>query len=220
MAGLQISGDQAQAFARAKPGAALNLSASEIAAFNALASGDQNAVQQKLAGDAPRALPRVPRRRPRRHRALRPRREDGRRRRRPAQATEHAKVLEKYLPAFHAMLLGYPKAPAPNASERFFWATYDVSGTPTYVLVHIVTVAEGAFRGFAQRQYYVSTGYNGEQAVGGFLPCRAGIVAYAAHAFTDQVAGFGGAMKRNIGRRVMAEKLRAMFDEDRKRLEK
>ena len=96
-----------------------------------------------------------------------------------------------------------------------------MSGTPTYVLVHIVTVAEGAFRGFAQRQYYVSTGYNGEQAMAGFLPVEGGtIVAYAAHAFTDQVAGFGGAMKRNIGRRVMAEKLRAMFDEDRERLEK
>jgi hypothetical protein len=136
-------------------------------------------------------------------------------------ATEDAKVLKKHLPAFHAMLLAYPKVTAPNANERFFWAIYDVSGTPTYVLVHVVTVAEGAFRGFAQRQYYVSTGYNAEQAVGGFLPTQGGtIVAYAAHAFTDQVAGMGGSVKRGIGRRVMAEKLRAMFDEDRKRVAK
>ena len=32
-------------------------------------------------------------------------------------ATEHAKVLKKYMPAFHAMLLGYPQAPAPNAAS-------------------------------------------------------------------------------------------------------
>jgi hypothetical protein len=221
MAGLKVSSAEAQSFVKAKPGAALNLSASEITALNALPSSDQNVVQAKL-NEILLA----------RYRAYRagglagiaPYDRGGKTADVAAElrkATEAAKVLKKYMPTFHAMVLGYPKATVPNASERFFWATYDVSGTPTYVLVHVVTVAEGDVRGFVQRQYYVSTGYNGEQALGGFLPVQGGtIVVYAAHAFTDQVAGMGGSVKRGIGRRVMAEKLRAMFDEDRKRLEK
>jgi hypothetical protein len=40
-------------------------------------------------------------------------------------------------------------------------------------------------------------------------------VLYASHAFTDQVAGFGGSMKRSIGRRIMADKLQKMFQAGR-----
>jgi hypothetical protein len=221
LAGLQISSAEAQALGRAKAGSAFNLATSEIAALNAVASGDRDAVQRKL-HDILLA----------RYRAYRA---GGLAGIAPydrggsstdvadelRKATEAAKVLRKHMPAFHAMLLGYPKATAPNTSERFSWALYDVNGTPTYVLTHIVTAAEGPVRGFAQRQFYVSTAYNVEQALGGFLPVQGGtIVVYAAHAFTDQVAGLGGAMKRGIGRRVMAEKLRAMFEADRKLLEK
>ena len=51
----------------------------------------------------------------------------------------------------------------------------------------------------------------------GFLPVGGGtVVAYAAHAFTDQVAGFGGSMKRSIGRRVMADQMKKMFEAGRK----
>ena len=70
-----------------------------------------------------------------------------------------------------------------------------------------------------QRQYYVSTGYNAEQAVAGFLPAQGGtVVGYAAHAFTDQVAGFGGSMKRSIGRRVMADQMKKLFEAGRKQV--
>jgi hypothetical protein len=40
------------------------------------------------------------------------------------------------------------------------------------------------------------------------------------HAFTDQVAGSGGAMKRNIGSRVMADQMREIFEKGRKRIER
>jgi hypothetical protein len=42
------------------------------------------------------------------------------------------------------------------------------------------------------------------------------IVLYAGHAFTDQVTGFGGSMKRGIGRRVMADQMKKLFDAGRK----
>lgn len=222
LAALRISGDEAQALRRAKGGTALNLGTAEIAAFNALGSGDQQAVQRKFQ-EVLLA----------RHRAYRasglagivPYDRGGGSTTDVAgelrKASEGAKGLRKYMPAFHAVLLGYPKAKVPGMSESFHWATYDVSGTPTHVLTHILAAAEGAARTVVQRQYYVSTGYNSEQAVAGFLPVQGGtVVIYAGHAFTDQVAGFGGSMKVGIGRRVMAEKLTKMFEAGRKQADR
>jgi hypothetical protein len=40
------------------------------------------------------------------------------------------------------------------------------------------------------------------------------------HAFTDQVAGSGSAMKRSIGSRVMATQMREIFDKGRSRIER
>jgi len=221
MSGLTLSEAQAQAFAKAKRGSALNLATSEISAFNAVAGGDRAAVQRTLQEVLLG-----------RYRAYR---DGGLTSIMPydrggsttdvagdlRKATESFTVMKKYLPAFYAMLLDYPKAREPQARERFFWAIYDVNGTPTYVLTHVMTVNDGANRVFTTRQYYVSQGYNTEQALGGFLPVQGGtIVIYGAHAFTDQVAGMGGSLKRGIGRRVMAEKLREMFEANRKRIER
>jgi hypothetical protein len=77
----------------------------------------------------------------------------------------------------------------------------------------MLAAADGAARGIIPRQYYVSTGYNAQQAVAGFLPVQEGtLVVYSGHAFTDQVTGFGGSMKRGIGRRMMADKMKQVFE--------
>jgi hypothetical protein len=97
--------------------------------------------------------------------------------------------------------------------EDLFWVKYAIQGKPTYVLAHVFSASDGPARAVVQRQYYVSTGYNAEEAVAGFLPVQGGtVVVYVAHAFTDQVAGFGGSMKRSIGRRVMADQMKKMFE--------
>jgi hypothetical protein len=131
-------------------------------------------------------------------------------------ATQAAQGLEKYLPKFQAALLDYPKGMEPDMQENFVWMRSIIHGQPTYVLQHTLAVADGAARAVAQRQYYVSAGYNGEQAVAGFVPIRGGtLVVYSSHAFTEQVAGFGGSMKRSIGSRVMADQLQKMFEAGR-----
>jgi hypothetical protein len=127
-------------------------------------------------------------------------------------ASQAMPLLQKYMPAFHKVLLDYPKATVPNMQEDFRWVYYDIQGTPTYVLVHMLSAPDGSGRAVVQRQYYVSTGYNVQQAVAAFLPIQGGtLVAYSGHAFTDQVTGFGGSMKRGIGRHMMTEKLEALF---------
>ena len=59
-----------------------------------------------------------------------------------------------------------------------------------------------------ERQFYVSTGYNAEQAVAAFLPADAGtVVVYANRTSTDQIAGLGARAKRSIGSKVLASQL-------------
>ena len=214
LAGLKISSDEAKTLAGAKAGAALNLSAAEIAAFNSVPRGNQQAVQ--------RALQQMLLRRYQAYRAsglagIGPYGRGGGSDTNLAsdlrKATEAAQGLGKYLPKFHALLIAYPKGLDAATQENFFWLRSQIHGELTYVLQHTLVVADGAARAVSQRQYYVSMGYNGEQAIAGFLPVPGGtLVVYSGHAFTDQVAGFGGSMKRGIGSRVMADQLKKMFE--------
>lgn len=218
---LDISNQAAQTLIGAKPGEALNLSASEISGFAILRGDTTHSVQQQL------------------HRMLLARYQAYRASglggiapydrggsatdlasdlRQAGQSTRH---LANYAPRVHAVLLDYPTATVPGMRENFYWLKYNIQGKETYVLAHVLAASEGAARVVVQRQYYASTGYNGEQAVAGFLPVQEGtVVVYAAHAFTDQVAGFGGSMKRSIGHRVMADQMKKIFEEERARVSK
>jgi hypothetical protein len=89
-------------------------------------------------------------------------------------------------------------------------------GEDTVALEHVfqVTLDDGAV--LVQRQYYVSQGYNAEQAIVAFLPVDQGtLVIYVNHTSTDQVAGFGGGTKRAIGRTLMAGQLKRVFETTR-----
>lgn len=220
-AGLKITGDEAKALANAKPGDTLNLSAAEIAAFKAVPGGSPDAIQQQL---HKMLLARYQAYRASGLAGIAPYDRGGGRTTDLAadlrKASEATRRLKQYLPAFQAVLLGYPEATAPEMRESFFWMKSIIQGKPTYVLAHIMVAPSGAARAVARREYYASTGYNGEQSVAGFLPVQGGtVVVYTSHAFTDQVTGFGGSMKRGIGSRVMAGKMKEIFEADRKKVE-
>jgi hypothetical protein len=80
---------------------------------------------------------------------------------------------------------------------------------------------DGTARVLARRQYYVSTGYNAEQSVAGFLPVQGGTVAITtSHAFSDQVTGMGGSVKRSIGSKITASKMKDIYEAARERSQK
>lgn len=222
LAGLKISDDVAQRLYRAQAGQAVNLATGEIAAFNALSSAALATVRAQLQ----RMLLA-------RYQAYRASGLDGI----PSydrgsgattdlasdlrKASQSTRLFERYMPAFHAVIMGYPQATVAGMQQDFRWVSYNIEGKSTYVLVHMLSAADGAARAIVQRHYYVSTGYNGQQAVAGFLPVQGGtLVVYAGHVFTDQVAGFGGAVKRGIGRRILADKMRQIFEAGRTKLAK
>jgi hypothetical protein len=213
---LQISDDVARALANARPGAALNLSTAEIAAFNALRGASTDAVQHQL---RQMLLERYRAYRAAGLTGIAPYDRGGR----TTDVSEYLRTasdaaaeLKKYLPELQQQLIAYPQPIVTALEQRFRWLQYDIDGATTFVLMHEMGVAAGAARALVQRQYYVSTGYNAEQAIAGLLPVEAGtIVIYTNHTFTDQIGGFGDAVKRGIGRRVMSSKLKQIFDATR-----
>jgi hypothetical protein len=209
---------RAQAYASAQPGGDLNLSTDEIAAFQKLGSGaTPSAVEpqvrsalltrlqayrtQGLAGIAPYAHA------------------DGKSRS-PAEelrtATQASKKLQQYAPAAYQLLLSYPNGKPPGTEEIFRWSHFDAHGVPTVALTQVLLVPDGEAWIVAQRQFYVSTGYNAEQAVAAFLPSQAGtVVVYANRTSTDQITGFGAGTKRSLGSKVLASQLEGMFERAR-----
>jgi hypothetical protein len=215
LASLKLTPAQLQAYSNAKAGEDLNLSSEEIAALNG-AGKDAAAIQAKvrelllaryrayrakgLAGMSPYA------------------REGGKTDPAADLAADNATVRKSGLlpAAFYDLLENYPQGTPADLVETLYWAQFKAHGEDTIALVHTM---QGTFAGTligVQRHYYVSTGYNVEQAITGFLPVEGGtLVVYTNHTSTDQVAGFGGGAKRSIGRKVMADELRKLFEKGR-----
>ena len=219
---LSITSAEARTLTSAQPGDGLNLSASEIGAFRALARAPVQAVQEQLRRTL---LARYRAYRSSGLAGIAPYDRGSGRSSDPADDLRKASLatprLRRYMPAFQTVLLDDPRATLPEMQQSFFWLKSLVDGKTTYILTHVLVAPSGAARAVARREYYVSAGYNAEQSVAGFLPVQGGaVVVVASHAFTDQVTGIGGSMKRGIGSRVMAGKMREIYDVGRDRAQK
>jgi len=218
---LQPGGDkETKRYLNAEPGETLNLSAAEIAGFEALKSAGgagqpqveealrkmlltryQAYRSQGLAGIAPYARGKDKESQPA---------DDLRR------ATEAAKGVKKYVPAFYDLLMQYPQDLPAGVTEEFFCIRYAMSGRPNFALRHrMVMMVEGAFVA-ADRDFYVSSDYNDTQAIAALLPVENGtVVAYLNRTTTDQLGGFGAAAKQSIGRGMMAKQISEIFEKAR-----
>lgn len=211
---------EAKRYLTARPGETLNLSADEIRSFNALASASGSAVanveaqlaRQLLAryegylalgldGMASYARTNGP--------------ED------PATELHDAidaasPLLWKYAPTMRRLLLSYPRDKPPGLKENFYWLRYELDGRPNYTLRHRLALPVGDNFVVADREFYVSHGYNTSQAIAALLPVPEGtMVFYRSRVSTDQVAGFGSSLKKGIGRGVMAKQMLAIFERSR-----
>jgi hypothetical protein len=201
---------RAQAYVNASPGGDLNLSAPEIATFNALQPAPPAvtpAVQQQLlarmqayqtqglGGIAPYA------------------RSSGTRS--PAEEirtmVKASQALQRYVPATYQMLLSYPQGKPAGMEETFRWSQINAHDVPTYTLTHALFVPEGNSYVVVQRMYYVSAGFNCEQAIAALVPVQGGtVMVYSNRTSTDQVTGWGGSAKRSIGSKLLESQLEAL----------
>lgn len=215
LAGLKLTPAQQKAYAEAQPGDALNLSSEEVAALHAAgkdAAAIENEVRELLLA---------------RYRAYRARGVAGiapyaRKGAKGDPAADLAAVdatarKNGLLPsAFYDLLDHYPEGVPADATDALSWSQFTAHGADTIALVHSLHATFDGILIAVQRHYYVSTGYNIEQAITGFLPAEGGtLVIYTNHTSTDQVAGFGGGTKRSIGRKFMGDELEKLFERAR-----
>ena len=210
---------EAKRYLTAGPGDALNLSADELRAFNALASAGGDPKPQ-VEGQLKRLLLA-------RYQAYLARGLDGmapyERRSGPCEpsaelrrASEAARLLKLNAPALQQLLLSYPEGKPAGLEEHFYWLRYNLDGRPNYTLRHRLAMPVGEVFTVADREFYVSHGYNTSQAFAGLIPVPEGtLVVYRSRVATEQVAGFGSAVKKGIGRSVMAKQLTAIFERSR-----
>lgn len=212
--GFELGADEVKTYAGTGAGDRLNLSAQEIAALAAAPSGDSSALE-KLVQEQLLA----------RHGAYRQKglagiapydRGDGDTRSAGDElrtATRALEGFEKYVPEFQKVMLEYPKAKPAGFKERYDWRKIDAHGDPTLALTHYMWMPSGGGFAAAQRQFYVSRGFNAEQAVAALLPVKSGTaVVYVNRTSTDQVAGFGGGTKRSLGSKLLASQLETLFE--------
>jgi len=204
---------EAQRYLDAAPGQTLNLSTAEIAAFRALGAAQQQDVEAQL-----REILLA------RYRAYRAQgvdgiapydRGDGGQRSPAEELRRHsaAKILGKYSPAFRDVLVHYPAARPAGLEERFYWQVYNLDDRPNLTLRHRMALPMDNGFVVADREFYVSQGYNAEQAHAAFLSDKDGtMVFYVTGTSTDRVSGFGTSAKHAIGRRMMTREIQATFN--------
>ena len=213
--------EEAKRYLEARSGDTLNLSDAELAELHKLPAGaplaDVEAALRKLlftrytayrasglAGVAPYA------------RASGGPRKPGDDLRQVTQQVAH--LLQRYVPSFEAALSNYPKDRPAQLEESFAWLVHNLDDRPTLALRHRLMLAVGEGLVAADREFYVSQGYNAMQAIGALLPVEGGtMVFYGAHTSTDKVEGFASASKHSIGRRVMGKQLEKLFERSRDR---
>jgi hypothetical protein len=131
-------------------------------------------------------------------------------------ASEAARLLKQHAPALQQLLLSYPEGKPAGLEEHLYWLRYDLDGRPNYTLRHRMALRVGEVFSVADREFYVSHGYNTSQSFAGLIPVPEGtMIVYRSRVSTDQVAGFGSSIKKGIGRGVMAKQLTAIFESSR-----
>jgi hypothetical protein len=213
LAKLTLDAKRAEAYRTATAGSDMNLSASEIAALNALPAGNVAAVERQVRSAL---LGRVAAYRRLGLAGIPPYARAGGKERSAAEelrsATTAAQPLRTHAPAAYQLLLDYPQGKPRGLEEVIRWSSYTAHDTPTLALTHVFFVPEGDAWLVVQRQFYVSAGYNAEQAVVAFLPVPTGtLVTYINRTSTDQLEGLGSGMKRSLGSKIMASQLEGLF---------
>ena len=218
---LQPGGDkEAQRYLDAEPGDKLNLSTAEIAAFAALKSSGATGKAQVEEALRKQLLGRYQAYRSQGLAGIAPYARGKDKQSQPAnelrRASEAAKGMKKYAPAFYEVLLNYPQGKPAGFNERVFCIRYGMDGRPNFTLRHRMAMPLGDAYVLADREFYVSHEYNDTQAVGGLLPVAEGtLVVYLNRTTTDQLGGFGASAKQAIGRSMMAKQIAEIFEKNR-----
>ena len=129
--------------------------------------------------------------------------------------------MKEWIPNFHRALLNYPDDDNEEIHNQFILLKQIVDNRPAYILgrrVHHLKGGDHAL--YAYHEFYVGHSYNSLQISAGAAHVEQGtLVFYHNRTSTDQVAGFGGGLKRSIGRGMMRDTIVEHFEAIRRSAE-
>jgi hypothetical protein len=130
-------------------------------------------------------------------------------------------LMKERMPNFYRALLNYPDDGRDAIHNRFALIKKSVNGRPAYVLGRRMYQLEpGDYALYAYQEFYVGHSYNSLQIISGAAQVEQGtLVFYVNRTSTDQVAGFGGGVKRSIGRGMMRSAVVEQFESIRRQVE-
>ena len=130
-------------------------------------------------------------------------------------------LLKERMPDFYRAFLNYPDDGRDEIHNRFALVKQIVDDRPAFVLSHRMYQRKpGEYALYAYHEFYVGHSYNSLQVVSGAAQVEQGtLVFYVNRTSTDQVAGFGGGLKRSIGRGMMRSAVIEQFESIRRLVE-
>lgn len=109
--------------------------------------------------------------------------------------------LKLYFPELFNAWQDYPNIAIPiGVEESYTWSNRMVQDRPAGILTHRFITSESNGELILARQFYAAHSFNANQLMIVCLPYKQGtLVFYTNRTFTDQVSGFGSALKHLIG---------------------
>jgi hypothetical protein len=119
-------------------------------------------------------------------------------------AAGDARILVPVAPRLGETLVRFPAQPSRTAVSQIYWMKRQVQGRPVpLVMQHLVDVTP-AVAFYVERHFYAGQTYVASQILCGAVPFEDGVLVLSSNRVsTDQVTGFGGEVKRIIGRRQL-----------------
>lgn len=128
-------------------------------------------------------------------------------------ALESMLFLNQHFPDFGAALRHTPGSLDAGTRHRDFWIKKDMDGRPLFALSHQVIIERPGYAIAGDIQFFVGHSYNSMLTIIGAVACGENTLVVAVnHTFTDQVTGFGSSVKKQIGRKKVAEEMAGHFE--------
>jgi len=125
----------------------------------------------------------------------------------------HFNVLKNHFPKLYKDYLHYPDISSDIYEQKFYWLKDKIEGRVTFTLKHQMIEEKNHFFLILERQFYISNGLDTLQTQILCLPYKEGtFIALSSQSFTAKVAGFGRRISVRVGRHIMSENIRPIFE--------
>jgi len=131
------------------------------------------------------------------------------------QTLRNAVYLARHMPRLHAFLKRYPDNPDPGSKERFFWYVSSLDQRPSFALGHRVSVTKSDMSVLVERLYYVSHTLNSGQLAIAVMPTREGrLLVYVNRVWSDELSGgLFASLKKSAAHNYLKHEMSTLLDQ-------